>query len=185
MSYSGIILAGGKSSRMGEDKALMEWDGTPMIQRTAQLLRGFSNEIIIASNDKDHHAFGDFGVVDNFPNSGPMAGVEAGLFAAQFSSSIVLSCDAPYVSNLVLETLISKNETDATIAKIQERIHPLIGIYQKTSLETIQNELKRNQFKMHRLLEQLDTIYVDFPASMKKAFININTPEEWNRAIEE
>lgn len=182
MSYSGIILAGGKSSRMGQDKALMEIDGIPMIQHIANLLQKVTNEIVIASNDKKHHVFGDLGVEDNFPDSGPMAGIEAGLLAARNNACIVISCDSPFLTSSVLSELILKDDKDTVVATCNGRIHPLIGIYKKSSLDTIQAYLKQRKFKMRDLLEELNTEYLRFPDTMENAFNNLNTQEEWNLA---
>lgn len=183
MSYSGIILAGGKSSRMGNDKALMELKGVPMIQHVADVLKSICNEIIIASNNTTHHTFGDTGVSDNYTNSGPKAGLEAGLRIAQNDRCFVLSCDTPFVHLQILEKLTLEN-TDAVVATCSNQVHPLIGIYTKTSLSVLEEQLKQGDFKMYHLLERLHTTYVDFPVAEIEAFQNINTQEEWNQSIE-
>ena len=183
MSYSGIILAGGKSSRMGQDKALMEFDRIPIIQHIATLLKDFTSEIIVASNNEDHHSYANFGVTDTYKNSGPMAGIEAGLNAASNKSCLVLSCDSPFITKSILVELTSEKDNEAIIATCNGRIHPLIGIYRKSSIQTIQSHLDQKQFKMRRLLEDLNTKYMRFPSSVESAFHNINTQEEWHQAI--
>ncbi len=183
MSYSGIILAGGQSSRMGQDKALMEIDGIPMIQRIASVLKEFTDEIIIASNNTIHHQYGDSGISDNFPHAGPMAGIETGLQIARNNSSIVVSCDTPFITATILESLVAEKDHDAIIARCNGRIHPLVGIYRDSSLETIQSHLSTKRLKMQDLLHSLNTKFIDFPNSMEEAFNNINTKEEWKQAI--
>lgn len=188
MSYSGIILAGGQSTRMGQDKALMEFDGIPMIQHIANTLKAFTNEIIVASNNPVHHQFGDCGVLDNFPNSGPMAGIEAGLSQSRNDLSIVISCDAPFVNELVIEKLIEAEKkagemTEAVVASCGTQIHPLIGIYRKSSLDIIRTRLQEGQLRMMDLLVGLNVKYIEFPKTDIKNFLNLNTQEEWKRAI--
>lgn len=183
MSYSGIILAGGRSSRMGQDKALMEINGIPMLQHLANLLKECSQEIIIASNNEQHHLFGDVGVRDNYKDSGPMAGIEAGLSIARNSQCIVLSCDTPFVTSSILSALTSKNSKHALIARCKDQTHPLIGIYSASTLPTIRSFLEEKQLKMRALLVALNADYEQFPDELERAFININTQEEWNQAI--
>ncbi|MCR9172141.1 MAG: molybdenum cofactor guanylyltransferase [bacterium] len=184
MNYSGIILAGGKSARMGQDKALMELDGTPMIQHVTKLLSDFVSEIIVASNNKVHHVFGDIGVTDNVINAGPMAGIEAGLKIAKNDACIVLSCDTPFLDVEILSSLTESHFQDAVIARCEERVHPLIGIYRKSALPTIQEQLNQKNFKMMELLKKINTDYVDFPSTKSKNFINLNTQEAWSQASE-
>ncbi|XOV69271.1 MAG: molybdenum cofactor guanylyltransferase [Fluviicola sp.] len=181
MSYSGIILAGGKSSRMGQDKALMELKGIPMLQQVANGLKNYCNEIIIASNEQKHHAFGDIGVSDNYQDSGPLAGLEAGLLAASNESCIVISCDAPLLTTEILDRLISETDQRVIVASCSGRVHPLIGIYTKGSLEIIQSQLEKKQLKMHDVLDALNAKCIDFPKTLSEAFQNINTQEEWEQ----
>lgn len=181
MSYSGIIVAGGKSSRMGQDKALMELEGTPMIQRIAAALHAFTNEIIIASNNSEHYAFGDRGVADNYIDSGPLSGIEAGLSVAKNDSCFVISCDTPMINGSILSALMKGNNTDATIARCGDKAHPLIGIYHRSSLQEIQGHLEKRDLKMMNVLDQLNTTFIDFPISEQEAFQNINTPSAWNQ----
>jgi len=188
MSYSGIILAGGQSKRMGQDKALMEFDGIPMIQHIANTLRDFTNEIIVASNFSIHHQYGDHGVLDNSPNSGPMAGIEAGVSHSGNAANIVISCDAPFVDSSIIEKLIEAEQnagemTEVIIATCDTQIHPLIGIYRKSALDTIRMHLQERQLRMTDMLNCLNVEYLHFSDTDSKSFLNINTQEEWNQAI--
>ncbi|PWL33103.1 MAG: hypothetical protein DCO96_01755 [Fluviicola sp. XM-24bin1] len=188
MSYSGIILAGGKSSRMGQDKALMEFDGIPMIQHVADTLRDYTSEVIIASNFLIHHPYGDRGVQDDSPHLGPLAGIEAGLSTARNEASIVISCDAPFVNASVLERLIQEEQEaddiyDVFVAVCDGRDYPLIAIYRESCLKTVRRRLEKRQLRLGDLLVCLNLQFVMFPESESKYFLNINTQEEWNQAL--
>lgn len=182
MSYSGIILAGGKSSRMGQDKALLEINGKPMIQNVSELLRGFCDEIIVASSNNDHARFGDFMVSDIFENAGPQAGIHAGLLAAKNDKCIVISCDTPFITKKVLEVLLAKSdERPITVAGTEEWLHPLVGVYTRSASKTISARLNGGMLSMYPLLKIMDAKIVYFSENEEKAFENINTQEEWKQ----
>lgn len=184
MNRTGIILSGGKSSRMGQDKALLPVEGTPMISHASNLLRRFCDEIIIASSDELHATFGDQLVHDTYPNSGPIAGIHAGVSKSKHSASIVLSCDTPFIHNEVIHALLDVEIiSDAIVARCAQKTHPLIAIYHKSALPYLEHALQSNSFKLMTCLEKMRVTYVDFPSSFENNFQNINTPDQiapWN-----
>lgn len=182
MKFSGIILAGGKSSRMGQDKAMLSLNGKPMIQHVSEMMRGICDEIIIASNNPEHEHYGDLRVADQWKDVGPLAGIQAGLQAAQHENCFVISCDTPFVTIEVLSTLASHSKNHSIIvARNNDRIQPLIGVYTKRVLHKITAYLNQDTSdrSLRTLLEQSDAHIVDFTEAFNKAFENINTPEEW------
>lgn len=179
MSRTGLILAGGKSSRMQQDKALMLLNGKAMARHVSDILIPFCDEVLVASNRFDHAIFGDRLIADEYPGYGPLAGVHAGLTEATNDECIVLSCDVPFVTTDVIASLIGQSGNfDAVIARCNKRVHPLVGIYHKSALETIENALRLKNLKMLNCVDNLNVRFVDFPSSMSGFFQNINTPED-------
>jgi molybdenum cofactor guanylyltransferase len=182
MKYSGIILAGGKSSRMGQDKALLKIDGEPMIGHVSKLLRAFCDEIIVSSSNKEHAQFGDFMVEDAIKDSGPLAGIQAGLLAAKNDQCFVLSCDTPFVTKEVLERLRENSEGKLiTVSSNSHRLQPLIAIYSKKALRDISSYLERDERSLLPLQKICNAKVVHFDANDSKAFENLNTPSEWQQ----
>lgn len=182
MSFSGIILAGGKSRRMGQDKALLEINGKPMIQHVSELLREFCDEIIISSANKDHAKFGDSRVEDLVPNAGPLAGIQAGLITAKNEQSFVLSCDTPFVTKEVLEKLRANSDDQLiTVSMDDDMLQPLIAIYNKKALPTIEHYLERDERTLFNLQKICNAKVVYFFDKESRAFENINTQEDWKR----
>lgn len=181
MKYSGIVLAGGKSSRMGTDKPLLQLKGKPMIQYSIDALKPLCEEITIVSNG-DHLA--DFGypvVADRFLEAGPVAGIHAGLSHSSNEKCIVLGCDLPNISSLLLQQLLDVYQEGTTlVARCAGQMHPLVGIYQKSTLVLLEQFLNNDSRKLRDCLVELNACVHKFPESMQDHFANINTPNEWN-----
>lgn len=182
MKYSGIILAGGKSSRMGQDKALLEIDGKPMIGYVSELLREFCDEIIVSSSNEEHAPYGDFMVEDQIKDAGPLAGIQAGLTAAKNEQCFVLSCDTPFVTKEVLERLRENSEdTLIAVSSSNHRLQPLIAIYSKKALSIIASYLENDERSLLPLQKICNAKVVYFGTNESKAFENLNTPSEWQQ----
>ncbi len=177
MKYSGIILAGGKSTRMGTDKALVSRNGTTMLQRSIDVLRPLCEDLLIVSNNADHENFGIPVIADVFADSGPVGGIHAGLVHARQETCFALSCDIPNLSTEILRALLSEwTNEKALAATCDGKVHPLIGIYRKSTVSTIEAFLKNDRLKLRDCFDALDGRYLEFSSSMKHHFINVNTP---------
>lgn len=179
MKVGAIILAGGKSSRMGTDKGLLELKGKPMVAHVIDAIKFITDDIIIIS---DKAAYKNFGVPvfeDLIKNAGPLAGIYTGLKNTKHQKNIVVSCDVPFVSEKLLQYLINlcKNY-DVTIPVSNNKTHQVIGVYDKKCSEVFKKELDNNQLKMKVALEKINLNVVDANQFDLKEFINVNTPEE-------
>ncbi len=186
---NGIILAGGKATRLnGISKGLIPLNGMPIIENQTNLLKKFCHQIIIVSNDSSYHYLQSDTIVvisDLIKNIGPLGGLYSGLSFTNEEKNIVVACDMPYVSEDVIHFLIPyQKKGEVIVPKLQEDIHPLCGIYSVNILPIIQQQIKKNDFKLKHLLKLTDTFYVDFSDTMKNFFTNINTFEELNKLNE-
>lgn len=187
MKYTGIILAGGKSTRMGFNKALAQLHGKPMIAHVLETLSATCEEVLISGNQEGFLAFNARIIEDNYPDQGPLGGLQACLSEAKNERCIILSCDTPFVNQDILRQMTDAyQDSDALIASCNGRIHPLIGIYNRSALRTIEANLSAGNLKMTSSLDSMNTQYLEFPITQLHAFTNINTPEElqqWNEAL--
>ena len=103
---TGIILAGGKSSRMGTDKGFVLYKNKSFVQHIIEALQPLVTEIIIVSNNPDYDVFGIKRVNDIIENAGPLAGVYTGLHYSETENNLVISCDVPLINSETLTLLI-------------------------------------------------------------------------------
>ncbi|WP_452601320.1 molybdenum cofactor guanylyltransferase [Pontimicrobium sp. MEBiC06410] len=177
---TGIILAGGKSTRMGEDKGLIVYNKQPFIQHVINALEPIVSEIIIVSNNPEHDVFAEKRVEDLIPNSGPIAGLYTGLYYSKTEENLVLSCDIPLISTSVLNALI--NASDKTINCVQiesnNKIMPLIALYKKQCKDTCFTLLEQGERRLKVLTRQLKTKTIVLDKALAIHTTNVNTPIE-------
>ncbi len=154
---SGVILAGGRSSRMGEDKALLEIDGTPMIRRLADLLLGLTDDVVISANSTERYAFLNLPVVpDVFPDLGPMSGIHATMVRTSRPLLLALACDMPRIHPGLLRYVLDSSEGfDATVPVTADgSVYPLCGAYRVTCFGSLEHALKSKASGLRLLLQQ-------------------------------
>jgi molybdopterin-guanine dinucleotide biosynthesis protein A len=186
------IQAGGKSSRMGQDKALMPFRGKPLIQTVMARLAPLADEIIITTNTPEHYAF--LGVPlfrDIIPERGALGGLYTALKSASHSMVAVVACDMPFASTQFFETatrLMSTGAADVVIPQTEYGFEPLHALYRREAcLAPIEQALDANRWKViswfdavHvHALSRTETAALD-PGGL--AFWNLNTPEDFAKA---
>jgi molybdopterin-guanine dinucleotide biosynthesis protein A len=184
-NITGIILSGGKSIRMGENKAFIEIEGVPIISRIHTLFKSLFNEIIIVTNQKEPFRGYDATLYnDLLPNRGVLGGLYTGLFFSSFFYSFCVACDMPFLKEPVIEYLIrSMDSFDVIVPKAEDGLQPLHAIYSKTCLEPIRETIKKGKCKIIdfypmakiKIIEEHEFRFLDPRA---ESFINVNTPEE-------
>ena len=112
MNFTAIILAGGQSSRMGANKALVEYMGRPLIEYAIDLARLFTNDILLIANNHDLDFLGIPVVSDEYTVKAPLAGIHAGLKSGSSAWNLVLSCDMPNLTKELIEKLLSLLDDD-------------------------------------------------------------------------
>jgi molybdenum cofactor guanylyltransferase len=180
MNFTGIILAGGKSSRMGTDKGLMDFKGKKLIEYPLNLLSSFCSEIIISSNNDAYRQFGFPVVADEIEDAGPAAGLAAALIAGSNEWNLVLSCDVPYVNEEAIQFLISF--AGSGLGAVPEHdgfLEPLIAFYHRSFSWVLESDIRSGNRQMNRIIDHTDINLVDFsPILIKypRIFDNFNTP---------
>ena len=182
-NVTGIILAGGKSSRMGSDKGLMIVNGKPMVEYIIEELQSLDIPVIIVSNNPEYEKFGIPVFTDSIKNKGPMAGIYTGLLHSSTESNVVLSCDIPKVSAKLIKKLVNNaNQSDISILKHGNTLHPLIGIYKRSTLRGLKRKLDSDQLKMKLFCIDMGCSFLEINDDNNEfdpgIFFNVNTREQ-------
>lgn len=178
---TGIILAGGKSSRMGTDKGLLIFRGKPLVQYSIDLLSQFCDRILISSNNLAYSNFGCEVVTDELSGAGPMAGIAACLAQSSTELNLVLSCDMPLADPVVFQALLALSDDYTFVVPLDPRgrIEPLCAIYRKNSLAIMQKLLESENYRMTALYNFAPARMVttdEYPVPFhEKWFMNLNT----------
>ena len=182
MQITGIILAGGKSTRMGTDKALLKIEGETLLNRAVKLCQSVCNQIIISSYSADHDVEGIIRIQDEIENCGPMGGIYSCLKHASNDWSFIISVDAAFVTPEFVHFLAENRSSFNAVVPMHERgKEPLIAMYHKNCAESLKMGLESGNFKMYNLLENLDVNFVDakrWKDQNPGLFHNINSPED-------
>lgn len=161
---NGIVLAGGKSSRMGTDKGLVPYKGIPMVEHMIRLIQPYCKGIFISANTSGYEGFGYQVVPDIHLHKGPLAGIHAGLSASDTNWNLVVSCDMPLITAIHVEKLLQYNAEGSTLvaAKIIDRVQPLFACYHRALIPSMEEHLKEDRLKMMHFLEEVHAHYVIF-----------------------
>lgn len=178
-----IILAGGKSSRMGKDKAFLELGEGTLIEMLVEKGRAFGfDEIIIVSNEIEKYLFLKVKVVKDFyPGMGPLAGIHAGLTHSRYWNNFVIPCDMPFISlELIKQLLAVQNDCKVVVPKIGDKFQPLAALYTKDCVSHIAYLLENKISKVIELYDLVKTCYLEIEEN--NCFFNINTPDDFLKA---
>lgn len=179
---SAILLSGGYSSRMGRNKAELDFHGVRLIQYQADKLRALGIEDVVIAGYPEP-VEGTRYVPDVYPHRGPMSGVHAGLLAVRNRSALVLAVDTPLVPAALLEELIETHRTGITLVSNRGEPEPLIGVYDKALAQDCAAILQGDRSSMRRLLDTVGPTLVAYQGD-PTLLLNGNTPEEYQRICE-
>lgn len=184
---SAVILAGGKSVRMGFDKQFLKVNGRRLIDKLILNLYEEFEEIIVVSNTlEDYNGSGFILVRDEILNMGPLGGIHAGLKRASSKYVYFIACDMPNINSEYIRFM--KNEIknisiDACITKVGDRIEPFNAFYSKNVLKDIESDLINGKGSVSYFLEKLNCFFIEEKEARKfspdwSMFLNLNTREE-------
>ena len=176
-----VIFAGGKSSRMGKDKALLPFGKyNTLAEYQFHRLKTIFRQVYISAKETKF----DFAapvILDRYPTASPLVGIVSLFESLECDAVFILSVDAPFVKSSMIASIIEAWEgEDAVIARSAGKVQPLCGLYAKTILPVAKQEMQKGNHKLGMLLEEVHTKYMDF--SEEEAFLNLNYPEEYEKA---
>jgi molybdopterin-guanine dinucleotide biosynthesis protein A len=185
---AGIVLAGGKSRRMGRDKRFLEVDGQRLVDRTAATLQGlFRETIIVAAEPEPMLEELNLRIVcDRIPGAGSLGGLYTGLMEVHAPRACVVACDMPFLSPALLEWMARRNpEADIVMAKLATGLQPMHAVYGKRCLAEIDTMLQAGELKAQRLVQRPGLAVSVIEESELRpldadllSFLNLNTPAD-------
>ena len=185
---TGVLLAGGKSRRMGQDKALLQLDGMALFKHSLALLQQFFATILIAGDRPDLSQPGIPAVPDVYPGSA-LGGLHTGLQAAETDWIFVAPCDMPYPDARIVSLLLNhRSGVDSVVPRTTDGYEPVFALYHKNCLLPIEQMLRQNQYRIYDFYQRIQIRYLDpprLPESWKRSLINLNTPDQLARIKEE
>lgn len=154
---AGVILAGGKSSRFGSNKALALHQGDALILTIARRLAALFPETLLITNTPEEYGFLGWPMAkDRYPDCGPLAGIHAALRTVSQPRIFVCGCDMPLVNPDLIRFLCElEGDHDIVLPWLKEGPEPLYAIYSKKSLPIIEEQLSKNQYKIGMVFEKL------------------------------
>jgi molybdenum cofactor guanylyltransferase len=179
--FTAVLLAGGKSSRMGQDKAGLVIEEMPLWRRQLATLEATgASEILISGRTEGPYSESGFRIIEDVePDLGPIGGIATAMAYAQYPLVLVLAIDLPRMTSAYLQSLLPRAPV---VPRRANRFEPLAAIYPKSCLEVFQRRLAHRHFSLqsaiHELIDGRDLAVYDVPDAEAPLFDNLNTPED-------
>ena len=190
MQITGIVLAGGKSSRMGTDKCYLTLGGNSLVEIALRKLQTLCSEVVISSNCSDYDAPGVKVIRDLITDSGPLAGIYSAMKETNAENFLVIPADLPFITTDFLKELVAGCQNyDAVVPRNNEGyIEPLAAYYNRACLPIIEESLMSGDFSVYKILKKLNVNYFKWEtlpiAGKMHLFMNLNSPEDYRQAEE-
>ncbi len=185
-----ILLAGGRSRRMGRNKALLPWHGVPLIQHIVERLTEVSRDILLVTNTPQEYAFLGLPMVpDVVPHGGSLVGLYSGLEAIRHPWGLVMACDVPFVNTDLLEYMLSLREGyQAVVPVIGGRHEPLHALYHKSCLPAMRRHIDAGDKRIISFYPEIEIRFLEEEEINRfdpdhLSFLNANTPGDWERIL--
>ena len=182
-----FILSGGKSSRMGEDKAFLRFHGQTLLETAIEKAEEIAASVRVVG---PRAKFGSDAIEDIFPNCGPLGGIHAALAQSRHELNLIIAVDTPFIEVKFLKFLFEQAESSravVTVPRTADGFQPLCAVYRKGFGGVAERALKRGNYKIDALFLQVETRIIEEPEMRRFAFDpamfqNLNTREEYERA---
>ena len=186
---TGIVLAGGKSSRMGLNKAFIEFGGKRLIEATVERLAGLFPEVLIIANDLEPYAnLGVRVIPDLIQNSGSLGGIYTGLSAAAHPKGFFVACDMPFLNPDLIALVVREAEGwDVVVPQVEGELQPMHAVYANSCLPFIKEAIDLRMLKIARFFPKVRVKIIEEPALRAVdphllGLMNVNTPLELEKA---
>src|ERR1700737_3888460 len=182
MEATGFVLAGGRSARMGRDKALLPYRGTTLLEHIASIVRQAAGTAAIIGDAHRYREVGYPVYPDQVPQCGPIGGIYTALSVTSSDWNLVVACDMPMLSSPVVRRLIEHSVQSPGVCIVGVgpggEPHPLCAVYHRRCLPLLDQATRDKRFRRRGLLRELNAEQVALDAT---ALANVNTPGEWAR----
>jgi len=185
LPLTAFILAGGKSSRMGSDKAFLDFEGRTLLSRALDLARSVTPDVKIVGDPEKFAAFAPT-IPDVYPDRGPLGGIHSALTHTTTDLNLIVAVDLPFLDARFLQFLIAESATTQALVTLPQaagHLHPLCAIYRKQFLPAVARALSESRNKLDALFSEVEVQIIPeeelkaagFDASI---FRNLNTPKD-------
>jgi len=190
MKVTGVIQAGGRSTRMGgRPKALIELGGSRIIERVLAALTAVVDDVLLVTNTPELYAFLKLPMVaDVYPDRGSLGGIYSGLKAASGETAFTVACDMPFLHADVVRLVVARaGQGDVVIPRVGHQLETMHAAYAKACLPHIDERLLAGQLKIVEFFERVSVVEIAEAdvarfRDPRVAFMNVNTPDELERA---
>ena len=190
MTITGVVQAGGKSTRMGgEPKALIDLGGRRIVERVVAAIAPVVDHVLVVTNTPELYAFLGLPMVgDVFPDHGSLGGIYSGLKAAPGDAAFTVACDMPFLRADVARAVIAHaGEADVVIPRVGDQLETMHALYAKACLPHIEDRLRAGRFKIVGFFDDVRVLEISEDEVRRLAdpsvvFMNVNTPDELARA---
>jgi molybdopterin-guanine dinucleotide biosynthesis protein A len=187
---TGVIQAGGKSTRMGgQPKALLELGGRRIIERVLDVITSVVDDVLIVTNTPELYGFLGLPMVgDVYPDHGSLGGIFTGLSSAAGDAAFTVACDMPFLHREVARLTVARaGEGDVVIPRVGEQLETMHAVYTKACLPHIEARLREGRFRITGFFDRVQVVEIGEAEvarhrSPDVVFMNVNTPEELVRA---
>lgn len=183
--WTAFILVGGRSSRMGFDKATVKISHQTFVERITEQLKVCVEEIVLVSSEKGYSEFGLPVIYDIIPNKGPLGAIYSALTYSKTDNNLIISCDVPFVNTAILKRLMAETTAKDEVVQLAsaKKTMPLVATYKKHLAPHFQQHLKDNKLKLQKLISDLQSKTIHLSPQEEKYLLNINTIEELREAM--
>ena len=188
---TGVVLAGGKSKRMGQDKRFLRWQGMNLLDSVCGVLNELFDEVIVVTAVPDYEK-GSLPVrfiTDDIPNKGSMGGLFSGVRQSQNPYCFAVACDMPYLNHEVIERICQSPPADVVVVKLLQGVQPLHARYSKNCLPFLEEMIHGSNLKIQDLFtdSRISSLILDEAQFSDldpycRSFMNVNTPSDWEFA---
>jgi molybdenum cofactor guanylyltransferase len=189
-NVTGFILLGGKSSRYGSNKALVEIHGVRLIDRVAEVMKSIFQQVILLTNTPEEYAYLHMPMVEDLVKGlGPMGGIYTGLMTLSEEAGFFVACDMPFLSGRLIRHMVDvRDDFDTVMPRMDWMLEPLHALYSKKCLSIIREAIEQNQHQIVKCLAGLRVRYVDEEELRLwdpdlRSFFNINKPGDLPRQV--
>ncbi len=202
-NITGIILSGGKSTRMGENKSFLKMNNKTIIESVVEMMNSIFSKVILITNTPDEYRFLNLEIyTDIYKNVGPLAGIHSGLINSETQKNFIISCDLPLMNSEFVKSIVNiDSEKKIIVSKADGYIQQLCGIYNKSLIPLISEIIeadnsseirvlnqKKRKCKVHQLIDKSNVLIIDDIEKMegwhKDIFLNMNKIEDYEKVIE-
>jgi len=185
---TGVVLAGGRSSRYGKNKALVEIAGVPLIERALHTMGSIFDHVVIITNTPEEYAYLQVSMFqDIIKGLGPLGGIYTGLKSIPDPAGFFVACDMPFLNPCLIRHMVAiRGDSDVVVPRISGWVEALHGLYAKRCEGSIERLIHSGTYQIFQFFSAVSVRFVDEDEVRRwdpdlRSFLNINTPEELRR----